>query len=138
MPLRVQPITSGLTAATAPSATLPFPSAATDGVDITVWRPLPPYTLSFNAATVYLTTDAAATAGDSTHPVYAFGYRNSTWWMIGMLDSGQPIVFPTGALHAARRLDSIGIFERLAIACATLSTGNWSYQFEPIAEHWNG
>ena len=133
MATRIQPITAGLTTALA-AGSLPLPSTHDDGVDITPWRGFAPFTLSYDAATVYLTASAAATLGDTSNPVYVLGYRNAAWWITGMLDGGSPIVFPAGGLRQARRLDSMGIFEKLAIACATLGGTTYQYQFEPIAQ----
>lgn len=132
--LFIQPITGLLTDAIS-GATLPLPSAATDGLDIKSWRKgVTP--IGYDAATVYLTASAAATLGDSTNPVYLCGYKNSSWWLVGVLDGGSPMVFPTGGLAIARRLGDVGVFERLAIACAVVTgSKTYTYRFEPISQH---
>jgi hypothetical protein len=134
MATRIQPITAGLTAPLAAGSLL-LPSTSDDGVDITNWRPMLPYRLSYDAATVYLIASAAATLGDTSNPIYLLGYRNAAWWIAGKIDGGDTIVFPTGGLRQARRIGSVGIFDRLAVACAALGGTTYQYQFEPIAEN---
>jgi hypothetical protein len=128
----IRPVGPLLTTPLAAGA-LALPAVAGDGVDISTWRQQKSQWY-YDAATVYLIATAAATLGDVNNPVFLCGFRNAAWWIAGLIDGGAPIVFPAGGLRQARRVGDVGIFSKLAIACAALGGTTYQYMFEPIAQ----
>ena len=108
-------------------ATLPQPSTASDGADITSWRNAA-YSPDF--ATIAIDSDGVSTL---TGPVELYGYdqTDAKWRKLGDLNSGNDIVL-TATLGFEQRVRDVGVFERLAVACATISAGNITATAKPL------
>jgi len=116
------------------------PSLVTDGADITSWaQGYANGKIVYDAATVYL---QGAGTGTLTGPVNVWGYRDVDkgnaqsivgWYLVGTLDGGGNISITGASQGSARRVDEVGIFKRLAISCAAVTSQQYTVTFEPIA-----
>ena len=127
----IQPV-HGLRQDKALAATLPTPSTATDGVDITKWRPFSG--MGYTKCVVTLLADAAVTVTSATlygYGPYGIGATN-VWVAIGALNSGSTISL-TSTAGWADDIDLPSVFDRLAVG-GTVSGGNAGYTVTPLAE----
>jgi hypothetical protein len=108
--------------ATVTAGALAEPTAASDGADITTWRPN--QRLRSMRAIVYL-YGTAATLSD----VILWGYRRDRWHYLGKLNSGENIPIASATKGYAEVVGFVGIFDRLAVS----ATGGVTItqEFEP-------
>lgn len=132
MSIYIQPI-FGLRQDKALAASLATPSASTDGVDTTGWRPFSG--MGWTQAVVALTADGAATV--SSVALYAYGPYGiagaKVWLNIGSLNSGADISLTATAGWG----DSVtlpSVFDRLAVAGTVTGGNNVGYTLTPAAE----
>ncbi len=107
---------------TVSASALAEPTAASDGADVTGWRPK--QTLRTMRAVVYL-YGTAATLTD----VILWGYRRSRWHYLGLLNGGLDIPIASVTKGYAEVVNFVGVFDRLAVS----ATGGASItqEFEP-------
>lgn len=131
--LYVQPVAGLLTAAN-PAATLPVPSASTDGVDISTWRKgVTP--IGYQACIVMLDADGASTL---TGPVNIYGWSpyagtGGRWRLIGSLFKAANVAL-TATVGYDEQINFPCVFTRLCVA-ATVSANNVSHRYLPVALH---
>lgn len=127
----IQPV-HGLRQDKALAGTLPAPSAATDGVDVTKWRPFSG--MGYTKCVVTLIGDAAVTVTSGV--LYGYGPYGIggafVWSAIGQLNSGASISL-TATAGYAEDVDLPSIFDRLAVG-GTVAGGNAGYTVTPLAE----
>lgn len=108
------------------------PSIVTDGADVTSWRADGTY--ASRLASLFIGGTVACTITSPTggaSGVELWGYRLAAWWRIGYLNDGADIAITSATQGYATQVDTLGVFDRLAIA-GTASAGVASSQAAPV------
>lgn len=133
----IAPIAALLVSSGLSLVSLPEPASASDGVDVSSWNVGAVTRIVYDWATVYVDATAAATLSG---PVNIWGFRSTrnAWSKLGAINGAQDIIVPgpSGSIRRgfAWRIDEVGIFSRLLVACATVTGGvTYGYDFEPLA-----
>lgn len=129
MPSYIRSVTGALVEKTV-TATLPTPSSATDGVDISSWRTSSQ--IGYTQAVIALRADGAATV--TSPKLYAYGAFGTggayQWHYIGDLNGGTAISL-TAALAFAQVVQFPCAFTRLAVG-GTVSANSVGYTATPM------
>jgi hypothetical protein len=132
MPRYIKPV-NGLAVTKAGAATLPTPSAATDGVELTDWVRFSG--MGWAMAVVSLFSDATS---NITNPkLYAYGPYGANganqWLFVQNLNGGNAIAL-TAIVGWVDKIELPAQFISLAVG-GTVDVGNVGYAFTPLDEY---